>query len=117
MREFPQHGERYRHQQGRTVRILSLYRADEATARNNPEFAYEVVFEYDLSGNMTSMPLPWFSEVYRKIADAPRNLAPWPAAGQSPLRLHPSVKVVYSRPRETRRPTPEHDDTHYSRFL
>lgn len=80
MREFPQRGERYRHQQGRTVRILSLYRADEATARNNPEFAYEVVFEYDLSGNMTSMPLPWFSEVYSKIADAPRNLAPRPAA-------------------------------------
>ena len=74
------------------MRILSLYRADEATARNNPEFAYEVVFEYDLSGNMTAMPLPWFSEVYRKIADAPRNLAPRPAAGQSPLRLHPSVR-------------------------
>ncbi|EMJ7590676.1 hypothetical protein RX587_004698, partial [Serratia marcescens] len=80
MREFPQHGERYRHQQGRTVRILSLYRADEATARNNPEFSYEVVFEYDLSGNMISMPLPWFSEVYSKIADAPRSLAPRPPA-------------------------------------
>nr|HAU5766666.1 hypothetical protein [Serratia marcescens] len=61
--------------------------------------------------------LPWFSEVYSKIADAPRNLAPRSAAGQSSLRLHPSVKVVYSRQWETRRPTPEHDDTHYSRFL
>lgn len=80
MREFPQHGERYCNQQSRTVRILSLYRADEATARNNPEFSYEVVFEYDLSGNMISMPLPWFSEVYSKIADAPRSLAPRPPA-------------------------------------
>ncbi|MFJ5253448.1 hypothetical protein ACIP8G_23475 [Serratia liquefaciens] len=117
MREFPQYGERYQHHEGRTVRILNLQRAREAISQLNPEFAYEVIFEYELSGNVTVMPLPWFAEVYSKIADAPRNLAPRLAAGQLPLRLHPSVKVVYSRQRETRRPTPEHDDTHYSRFL
>ncbi|MGG4627072.1 hypothetical protein ACLPHD_22335 [Serratia odorifera] len=117
MREFPQYGERYQHQEGRTVRILDLQRAREAISQLNPEFAYEVIFEYALSGNVTVMPLPWFAEVYTKIADASRTLDSRSSGSQPPLRLHPSVKVVRSRHWTAVRPAPEHDDTHYSRFL
>ncbi|PAA98766.1 hypothetical protein [Serratia fonticola] len=114
MRELPQYGERYRHHQGRTVRILNLQRVREAISRLNPEFAYEVIFEYESSGKVTTMPLAWFVEVYTKITEAPPLVT-----GRLDLsRLPSSVKVVYCRRHwSAERPLPQHDDTHYSRYL
>lgn len=114
MRELPQYGERYQHHQGRTVRILNLQRAREAISRLNPEFAYEVIFEYVSSGKVTIMPLAWFVEVYTKITDAP----PLGAGRLNLSRLPSSVKVVYCRRHGSAEwRSPERDDTHYSRYL
>ncbi|EOI7409545.1 hypothetical protein OZ680_003303 [Yersinia enterocolitica] len=118
MTELPEYGERYRHKEGWTVRIVNLKLASEQTQRQNPEFRYEVIFNYDLTTQYSSMPLTWFAKVYSKIANAPKEHVP--VVIRTPgkeLLLHKSVKYIYpKKPYSERRPA-EKSEEHYSHFL
>ncbi|WP_145588737.1 hypothetical protein [Yersinia rochesterensis] len=117
MTELPEYGERYRHKEGWTVRIVNLKLASEQTQRQNPEFRYEVIFNYDLTTQYSSMPLTWFAKVYSKIADAPEHDPITTLNISKGLLLHKSVKYIYpKKPYSERRPT-EKSEEHYSHFL
>ncbi|HHH2221331.1 TPA: hypothetical protein ACPY4Y_002899 [Yersinia enterocolitica] len=117
MTELPEYGERYRHKEGWTVRIVNLKLASEQTQRQNPEFRYEVIFNYDLTTRYSSMPLTWFAKVYSKIADAPERDPITTLNISKGLLLHKSVKYIYpKKPYSERRPA-EKSEEHYSHFL
>ena len=113
MTELPEYGERYRHKEGWTVRIVNLKLASEQL----DSIANEVIFNYDLTTQYSSMPLTWFAKVYSKIANAPERDPITTLNTSKGLLLHKSVKYIYpKKPYSERRPA-EKSEEHYSHFL
>lgn len=118
MSELPEYGERYRHKEGWTVLIVNLKLASEQTQRQNPEFRYEIIFNYDLTTQYSSMPLTWFAKVYSKIAGAPKKCDPITAQNIGKgLFLHKSVKYIHPKRSYLERCPTEKSEEHYSHFL
>ncbi|EAW1043506.1 hypothetical protein AYC70_16315 [Salmonella enterica] len=85
----------------------------------NPEFSREVLIRHDSDNQLSSCPLAWFKQRYKRLFDAPLfKSSPDPAggSGSGPLTLHPSVVFTRWRERSIRR-SAEPDDSHYSKFL
>lgn len=76
MRNYPQPGERWQHERGWMVIILSVLSRKKKISKFSHEFDYEVTYRYESDNQVTESPLPWFLEKYsycqiRKVKDTP----------------------------------------------
>lgn len=88
MRDYPQPGERWRHERGWTVTIIRLTEAPPSVALVNPEFSREVLIRHDSDNQLSSCPLAWFKQRYgvRKAAQEVAQVLNVPDMQELPVK-------------------------------